>query len=630
MQRDTITLCTDSILQKYLKEEGIEAGLFDKVLSKDEKMDFLENLDNFACDWFLDRKGSDYTIYKDISIGAGIHDEIMIFFHLVTHFIFLLEKIKKEGKDVLFYDSLSCRLPKHVVELIKASGGKIITKDFKYPYFCYEKFFTLRINGYYSHISYFFRGENSFCKYQEIADLKIIVKELFSKFAALLSLKKKKKFIYVYVMRNLIPFFERYLKDGERSYGLMLSHNSVLAPKVDRTKGIVPNLRRIAKLAEKGALVDSLRPGFFYKFEGKYKKTPEYKRLREAFEKNIDENFNKHFTLENETLYKFFKKTFKDFYIDNIPRFMKLVEFNYKKFSNKKIEGALQEFVHPIQAQAMSKLKKYCYLYPPNTLLHNQYFAPTILKKTSPFFKVISASQYDRTRYERLGFEKKDVIILDTSLRNKLRTQIKPFKAVDSLSGKTVLVLPPFVPCIQTFKMLIESDYLYKYLPDLMDVLEEFGVSKVLIRTHPGDNTPYNKFGYLEKDFHKYVFNMQKKDWKMDIQFSDSLFANLRDDIEKCDLAVGSMTGTALDVLIAGKDFILFDDSYIPFAGVKDCSIFTEHKPLVKRLRTKDELREHLTNYIPVNREKFLEAYLDSLDENMYSKEKMEALFKNV
>lgn len=97
-----IILCTDPILRDKLKAEGIGATVFDTILNHEEKVKMLEQLDLFASNWFL-QNGEDFTEYRNISIGAAIHDDVLTFFHMYYHFCLILEKVDYKSNQVIFY-----------------------------------------------------------------------------------------------------------------------------------------------------------------------------------------------------------------------------------------------------------------------------------------------------------------------------------------------------------------------------------------------------------------------------------------------------------------------------------------------------------------------------------------------
>ncbi len=62
-----------------MKNKGIQSSVFDEILSKSEKQKMLNNLESFASNWFI-IDGEDISNYRDVSIGAAIHDDLLTLF----------------------------------------------------------------------------------------------------------------------------------------------------------------------------------------------------------------------------------------------------------------------------------------------------------------------------------------------------------------------------------------------------------------------------------------------------------------------------------------------------------------------------------------------------------------------
>ena len=626
MSKDSckVVLCTDPFLKSYLKRKGIDAAVFDTILSEEEKIHMLENLDRFSTSWFLDSGKNDYTQYRGISIGASVHDEIMNFFHLLVHFIYILDRVAKPGSKIIFYQSASCLMPGCVQRLIKTCGGKLFTCDYDYPYFSYLKIFRRQISTTYSQIFYTFKGEGGYGVKEKLKGIRPMLEKNFSRFACGLFSPKRERYIYLYVMRNLIHFFKQYLETPEPNYGIIMSHGSLLDAHPDRkARGVVSGLRHIVKLAKKGISIDSLGPSPFYKFYHRYKRQKEYIYLSKNFRIFFNARYYQHFQIGNSLLSEYLSVSFTEFYTANLHKFMKIIDFYHTKFSDKKIGLLLAEHIHPFQAQVMAKYGKICMLVPVNSLLHNQYCSPELFSLTKNFFKVIAFSRYDATRYRKLGFHENDIRLLDIGIGARADKQ---YKTVKSVKDSKVLILPPHIPSLHTYRYQIDSTYLAGYLYDVLDVLEGLGVSRVKIRPHPG-RAGYNHFGYDERDCHRGMLESYGRKWNFEIDFSDQRYDSLAADVDECDFVIGTLTGTILQVLSLGKDFIFYDRSIAPFWGSKDSCIFSEKDGMIKRLRRKEDLYRHLKDYTPLDREVFFKKYFSDMSKNERLFDEIETLY---
>ena len=76
-----MNVCIDPILKDLLNTRGITAEVFDAVLSKSEKQQMLEDLEVFSSDWFINN-GRDISEYRNVSIGAAIHDDVLQLFNI--------------------------------------------------------------------------------------------------------------------------------------------------------------------------------------------------------------------------------------------------------------------------------------------------------------------------------------------------------------------------------------------------------------------------------------------------------------------------------------------------------------------------------------------------------------------
>ncbi|NTW99638.1 MAG: hypothetical protein HGB35_06880, partial [Geobacteraceae bacterium] len=132
--KNNIVLCSDPILAEILEKRGIKARVFDTILSVGEQEAAMKLLDEFAAQWFLDEDGNDYTLYRKVSIGAAIYQETLSFFHLLTHFVFIVEKLVRDHDCIEMYQSVSCRMPQHILDFLATNKIPVHTVDEQYPY----------------------------------------------------------------------------------------------------------------------------------------------------------------------------------------------------------------------------------------------------------------------------------------------------------------------------------------------------------------------------------------------------------------------------------------------------------------------------------------------------------------
>jgi hypothetical protein len=258
-----INICSDPILKERLSRQGIDAHTFDAVLNRDEKIHMLESLRNFASHWFLSEDGVDYTEYRNISTGAAIHDEVMTLLHLLTHFVFVIDKLDSKN-EIIFYHSTSCLMPDVVVEFLNQSKVTVKLEDEKYPWLSYKEQLDKQAKSNFSRIPF---NHNS-KKYIDLGDnlrqLKLTLRQGLSRnFYRMF--KKTERNIYFHAHRSLIPFYESYINNSKNRFGIYITDTTALEAKPDKRKNnIFKDIRLIFHLAQKGVILDSLRCPFYY------------------------------------------------------------------------------------------------------------------------------------------------------------------------------------------------------------------------------------------------------------------------------------------------------------------------------------------------------------------------------
>ena len=605
MFKERINICTDPILRELLHEEGIEATVFDSILCEEEKIKMLEALDRFASGWFLDRNGDDYTDYRNVSIGAAIYDEVRLLFTLLFHFVYWTDKLTDEF-DITFYQSKSCMLPDHIIELLRLKEIPVMTMEYSYPFFCYKKRNQQYTHSNYIFMSFGFLSHKGISLRQIYSDLKELFLSFFTGVIAK-SLSLKKHYLYVHGNRSLKPFYLSFVKKNNESGLFVSNHTDITNFMKDGTLKSKKKFLTLIRLSLRGIIRDSLSIPFYFRLLNR--QNSKSNELRTFFLTHYsDRNFD---GIRNKNGISFINEKFKEMYVNHIEDFILLIDFYYNKLSNRRIISCLQEFVNSFQAQVMASLKKKIFLFPVNYVTHNQYFTLYLLNKTSKYFKVLSVSEYDASRYQQMGFSPEDIGLVNPTYFRDWRLKLREPVLLKELNGKRVLVLPP-TGNLDTFRAQISSESLISYLTTTLDVLKEIGVKSVTIRCHPGAGY-INDFKYTQEDFFRYSIKFPKeKMWTADVIFSDNCSVNsLEKDILNNDIVIGSMSQSILYVLLLGRDYILFDNYISPNIGKTDRSVFDDGT-ILKRLRTEEQLREALLNYKGIDRRQFFQRYFKS------------------
>ncbi len=607
---ENINICSDPILKKCLVEIGINARVFDTILSGHEKTKMLELLEQFSSNWFLTKDDVDYTEYKNISIGAATHDEVRTLFHMLLHFIFILDKLGTKNK-ITFYHSPSCIMPDIIIKLLVQSNVKIKFVQEKYSWLSFKEHLDSQARANFSRIS-FWQYEKYSRIQSKLGQIKLTLKQILSRVFSKLS-KKRERNIYLHAQRSLMHFYNSYLNKEKNSFGIYITDTTPMHPKPDRKRmNIFKEIQQLFYLARKGVILDSLRCPFYYRWYVNYKKGTNYKELTNNFYKFFPEKATACLNIKNKIFSEYFEQVFKEFYLGHLIQFMKLIDFYYEKFTRINIDLCLQEMCHPFQAQILANIGIPCRIYPSNHIIHNQYFAPTFFKKVKHLIKPIAISHLDSARFDGLGFDKNNIQTVNPNFLEPLSGKVMPFHKINSLKKKKILILGPAIICMDTFRYQMQSEALYNFFSDIFEVLSELSVSSVTIRPHPGEDEPRNQFGYTGNDILQSMINKVEANKKLfDIKFSNSLFQNIERDILEHDIAIGHKTGALFEVLIFGRDFIYFDNMITPYYGTKDWSLFNEGT--IKKLETKEELRNYLVNYKPPDLELLREKLLGNI-----------------
>jgi hypothetical protein len=462
----TICFCSDPVLQGRLAGQGIGARVFDEILSREEKTAMLESLDCFASRWFLNEKGSDYTEYRGVSLGAALHDEVMIFFHLLLHFIYIIDKLGPEYK-VVFYHSDSCLMPDPVIRFLVQEQVEVRRAAEKYPWISYKEQFERQAYSNFSRISFWPAGGLR----SKQGQIKLGIKQMLSRIFYRM-FHNPKRLLYFHAHRSLVDFYESFLSRDGNTFGICITDTTPLEPKKDKKgQNFYKDVCRLFRIARKGVMLDSLKCPFYYAWYRDYSRFSSFRGLRAAFAQEFRGQTAAFGQVRNKDLLRHFERLFEEFYAGHLVQCMKLVDFYYEKFSALKPYLCLQEMCHPFQAQVLSLLGIPCRMYPSNYIIHNQYFAPALFKKTGSFFKAVSFSRLDAERFRRLGFETANIHTVEPDLFRNWFEKIQPVHGIDTLKGKRVLILAPSIIALHTFRYQVQSSRLYVFFTDVFEVL---------------------------------------------------------------------------------------------------------------------------------------------------------------
>ncbi|MDA2932976.1 hypothetical protein MYX82_01390 [Acidobacteria bacterium AH-259-D05] len=604
-------LCTDPILKERLKNQQIDATVFDSVLTESEKQEMLESLYRFASGWFIDKDGRDYTEYREVSLGGVLSDEVLSLFQMLYHFVWIIGK-DENTTPIQFYDSKSCKIPEAVQELIAFVGGETKTTSDSYPYLCFRELYSMvcSTKTTYSLVDLSLNTKEKTSK-DLISRSKIWIRILVSKFFHCFSIKKQ--FVYVQVLRSLVPFYRSYLLNGKSEFGFILAHNSKKTPYLDSpNQSRIENITNLVVCNLKGVRTDNMEyPKCWTKLPGSFN-VGLHEQLVGHFKRNFHQTAASLLKDSDSKAAQFVMEYFERFFLTVLPRFIQAADYYYKRYNDRRIAGCLVEMIHPLKINVFSNLKKTSVLVPPNFFLHNQYFSPYLIRRLGRCFRPVAISEYDRSRYTRLGYKEEQVAVLDPGYFNELRDKLKPFKTIKTLIGAKVLIIPPWIGLLHTFRHLISGEDLIHYCCDILEILDSLKVSSVNIRIVPGtDLLEMNATHHTAIDCYRSFVDMdvqrRQKPYSFDISFSKSKYSNLAADVQSSDLVIGPVSGSCFDALLYGRDYVVYDRSVSPFPGIVESNLIDDG--IIKANKCAEELRDHLENYQPINRDHVFRTY---------------------
>ena len=125
-----------------------------------------------------------------------------------------------------------------------------------------------------------------------------------------------------------------------------------------------------------------------------------------------------------------------------------------------------------------------------------------------------------------------------------------------------------------------------------------------------------NATHHTATDCYSYFVDMAKqnrgKSYSFNIVFKKSLYSNFETEAQNCDFAIGPISKSFFDALLYGRDYVVYDNTVSPFPGIIESNLITDG--IVKRYKCKEELKEHLENYKPVNRDHIFNKYYTMLN----------------
>ena len=604
-------LCTDPILQDRLNTQQVDATVFDLVLTESEKQEMLESLYRFASGWFIDKNGRDYTEYREVSLGGILSDEVLNLFQMLYHFVWIINK-DENTTPIQFYDSQSCKLPEPVQELIAFAGGETKQTSDSYPYLCFRKLYSAVSSRKttYSLVDLSLNTKEKTSK-DLISRSKLWLRMLLSSFFHCFSIKNQ--FVYVQVLRSLVPFYRSYLLNGKSKFGFILAHNSKKIPYLDSpSKSRIDNITNLVVCNIKGVRTDNMEnPNFGRKLPRSFN-VGLHEQLIGHFKRNYHQTAASLLKDSDSRATQFFIEYFERFFLAVLPRFMHAADYYYKRYNNRRIAGCLVEMIHPLKINIFSNLKKTSVLVPPNFFLHNQYFSPYLIRRFGQCVRPVAISEYDRSRYTRLGYKEEQVEVLDPGYFDELREKWSPFKTIETVRGAKVLIIPPWIELLHSFRHLISGRDLIHYCSDILEILDSLKASSVNIRLVPGtDLLEINATQHTAIDCYKSFVDMdvqrRQKPYSLNISFGKSKHSNLEADVQASDLVIGPISGSCFDALLYGRDYVVYDRSVSPFPGILESNLIDDG--IIKANKCTEELRDHLETYQPINRDHIFRTY---------------------
>ncbi len=430
---------------------------------------------------------------------------------------------------------------------------------------------------------------------------------------------------YGLIMRNLSPLYSKRLRQGSPATGILLTEHSRLLPGDGTLEGLEP-AKTIDALADRGV------------FPAPLKETVKTNPADAgAFTAMISAYENADFSHVHEVLQptlgrysELFTTTFTTFFSARLRRLAVQTDRLLKDFSRRNVKGGIFELAHPLVAQAATAAGKKAFLVAPNALVHNQFYTRYLAERCTERFKVVVHSEYDRKRYTDTGIPEGNTVMRPEFYRIG-RPGIRPFKRLDSLKDATVLVIPYFAPAIYTYRLQATGSRVISYLSEVFEALKACGAGRAVIRHHPGmEGYVMNRTGFTFDDFNDYVLRKSLEfmggTCPFEVEVQDAKYTNVTESVSGCDVLIGTVSGTILDALELGRNYVVYDRSAAPRPEVTTASLIYDAG--LPHCRRPEELVQTLTNFENVDRDAIMRKYYPGFLEPKPENVRLEDLFR--
>ena len=609
-----MNLCTDPILKDLLKDRGITAEVIDAVLSHSEKQEMLENLEVFASSWFM-KNGKDFTNYRDVSIGAAIHDDVLTFFFFLYHILLLVEKLDYKKNKIVFYQSKSCELPESVKKALLKLGVNVETTMDKYPFPCYKKAFEKNA---YSRITYTGIVYDGYSKTKHISSVRPGVRSFIYKIIFniidIIYIRPKKIF-YLRPMRRLLPMFYNFINNDHKDADIQLK---VAYPESNIGEqfinlisyNVLRTVKKLARLTNKGIFFKrsiwmlAPRNGILNNYYSEDEKDRHLQLIENA--KRSIENL---IGFNNIEIYNLFFGEFMRFYSHHFNKFIRLIDKLHLEVKENKINNYLVEYLNPFMAQVLANYNRNIFFIHASRWINNQYFCKQFINNVKGRFFILASSEFEHDRILKQSFDETSVIkVRESYFDNRNVKGFNAYKISEKkhfLNEKSVLVITPPLAVLWTYRSLLDSTSFMYFISDIVSTLELFKVSKIIIRPTLGTRE-INKMNFTLADFYAHMFMDIKKVKCNYITRNENNLVNIEEDLLESDLVIGTVSACAIDAALSGLDYIAYDNSIFPFPDSLNLSIFSNEGP-IPMASNKVELKNLLDSYKPNQGEKVMD-----------------------
>jgi len=606
-----INLSIDPVLQRKLTERGIESSVFDSVLNHVERRTMLETWFGFCSEWFLP-DGQDATVYKSVSLGGAIFDDMLLLLVQCYHVAHVLDYCHSRNIRVRFFQSRSCQFPEHIVDVLSSLEVELVTTDDSYHQLCYRNAHKReafnRVN--YSGIVYDLYSDTS-----RLSAIRPAIRQGIQRI-----INRPGRFytpgsesILIRPMRRLITGArnlvvgnktkeEIYVRFPESNLASLLN----LAPseypysKTDLLKeaerrGMKPSFSRRAV-----APVRALGQGGF---QQAFSEAGEYSGWLEHAQRLTG--------LKNVRYAKAFCQEVFRFFLGHKSKLKRQVRRRTSQVAENGRSLRISEYLNPIDTQLACLAGNTTVFVHLSRILNNQYFCPSVLERYSNSVFVCVSSAFEKERIIRQGISSDKIVDVSEAdyYGSFIMRDMPDVTVADTpfLEGKTVLVIPPPMRVIWTIRLMMDSSSHRSYFQELYPVLRRAGVSKIILRPTVGAGEEINDVGSTLSDVHDEVFavstELQDSELKIDMEPTCLLrtsknMVSISDDLADVDLVVGTLSACAIDAALCGLDYIVFDRSVIPFPDSLNYSIFSSDSPL-RMFSDPKQLQNHLLDYQP-------------------------------